>query len=83
MQARRPPAQDIDRRLDDLASHPFRARFHRRGRERALVTLRGRDAIRRHAQDLVGHRALTRSTPPQRISSTVSDEGAAADRWML
>ena len=50
-------AESIDQRLDALAQQPFRARFHLRGRERALVQLRGRDAIRRHAEDLERHRA--------------------------
>lgn len=47
---------EIDRRLDGLARHDFRAKFHLRGRERAEVTLRGMQAIRRHATDLLGAR---------------------------
>lgn len=46
----------IDQRLDALADQPFRARFHLRGRERALVQLRGVRAIRRHAEDLLARR---------------------------
>ena len=46
----------IDARLDALASHSFRARFKLRGREAALVQLRGREAIRAHAHDLIGNR---------------------------
>ena len=47
---------DIDSRLDALARQPFRAKFHLRGRERALVELRGMTAIRAHAHELIGKR---------------------------
>jgi hypothetical protein len=46
----------IDERLDALERRPFRARFHLRGRERALVQLRGLTAVRRHAEDLIAKR---------------------------
>jgi Domain of unknown function (DUF4186) len=46
----------IDQRLDAIAQQPFRARFHLRGRERALVELRGLDAVRSHAEELIGAR---------------------------
>jgi hypothetical protein len=46
----------IDARLDALAGERFRAKFHLRGREAALVQLRGREAIRAHAEDLIGKR---------------------------
>jgi Domain of unknown function (DUF4186) len=46
----------IDARLDALEGQSFRAKFHLRGREAALVQLRGREAIRAHAQDLIGKR---------------------------
>ncbi|MEA2324410.1 MAG: hypothetical protein QOD81_4260 [Solirubrobacteraceae bacterium] len=46
----------IDRRLDVIGRHPFRATFHLRGRERAEVTLRGMTTIRRHAADLLAKR---------------------------
>ncbi|MEA2254580.1 MAG: hypothetical protein QOG35_625 [Solirubrobacteraceae bacterium] len=46
----------IDRRLDAIGRHPFRAKFHLRGRERALVQLRGMTAIRRHAGELIAKR---------------------------
>lgn len=46
----------IDRRLDVLATHRFRAKFRLYGRERALVLLRGRDAIREHAGKLIAQR---------------------------
>lgn len=45
--------ETIDRRLDAVAQQPFRARFQLRGRERALVQLRGVQAIRRHAHDVI------------------------------
>jgi hypothetical protein len=48
--------ETIDQRLDAIAEQPFRARFHLRGRERALVQLRGLQAIRRHAEDVIGRR---------------------------
>jgi Domain of unknown function (DUF4186) len=46
----------IDKRLDAIAGQPFRARFHLRGRERALVQLRGLRAIRRHAENVITRR---------------------------
>ncbi|MEA2267696.1 MAG: hypothetical protein QOC64_306 [Solirubrobacteraceae bacterium] len=46
----------IDRRLDVIGRHPFRARFHLRGRERAEVRLRGMSTIRRHAGELLEKR---------------------------
>ena len=46
----------IDARLDALAGQRFRAKFHLRGRDAALVQLRGREAIRAHAEDLIGKR---------------------------
>jgi predicted Fe-S protein YdhL (DUF1289 family) len=46
----------IDERLDTLAEQPFRAGFHLRGRERALVQLRGLRAISSHAVDLIATR---------------------------
>jgi hypothetical protein len=46
----------LDSRIDAIRSHRFRAKFHLRGREAALVQLRGRDAIRRHAHELIAKR---------------------------
>jgi hypothetical protein len=47
----------IDARLQTITSHHFRARFHLRyGRDRALVELRGPDAVRRHAGELIAAR---------------------------
>jgi hypothetical protein len=51
-----PDADAIDRRLDVIGRHPFRAKFHLRGRERAEVQLRGMTTIRRHAADLLAKR---------------------------
>ncbi|MEA2363992.1 MAG: hypothetical protein QOD71_3137 [Thermoleophilaceae bacterium] len=48
--------ESIDRRIDALATHRFRAKFHLFGRERALVLLRGKEAIREHAGDLIAQR---------------------------
>jgi len=48
--------ETIDERLDAIADQPFRARFHLRGREHALVQLRGLQAIRRHADELIARR---------------------------
>jgi hypothetical protein len=46
----------LDERIDAIGRHPFRARFHLRGRERALVQLRGMSAIRAHAAELFAAR---------------------------
>jgi hypothetical protein len=51
-----PGLQDIDDRLDLLARQRFRARFHLRGPDRALVALRGMGTIREHAAELIGRR---------------------------
>jgi hypothetical protein len=47
---------DIDRRLDTITRHRFRAKFHLRGPERAMVELRGAATIRAHARELIGNR---------------------------
>jgi hypothetical protein len=47
----------IDARLERITTHHFRARFHLRyGRDRALVELRGMQAVRRHAGELIAKR---------------------------
>ena len=46
----------LDSRLDAIGRQPFRARFHLRGRERALAESAGPVTMRRHAVDLVGKR---------------------------
>jgi hypothetical protein len=51
-----PDSSRIDERLDALARQRFRAKFHLRGRDAALVQLRGRETIRAHAHDLIGKR---------------------------
>lgn len=54
----------IDATLSALARQPFRARFHLRGREAATVELRGMDAIRVHAHELLARRVAP-ATPPK------------------
>jgi hypothetical protein len=49
-------AASLDRRLDAIGRQPFRARFHLRGRERALAESAGPVTMRRHAADLIGKR---------------------------
>ena len=49
-------AEQIDPRLDELVKQPFRAKFHLRGRERAMTETKGLRTIRRHAADLIGKR---------------------------
>jgi Domain of unknown function (DUF4186) len=46
----------IDERIEAIGRHPFRARFRLRGRERALVQLRGMPVVRRHAEELLARR---------------------------
>jgi hypothetical protein len=46
----------IDERIDAIARHPFRAKFHLRARERGFVELRGAETVRAHAADLIGKR---------------------------
>jgi hypothetical protein len=55
---------DLDDILERLSRHPFRARFHLRGRDAATVELRGMDAIRRHATELLA----TRLVPAQPLN---------------
>lgn len=47
---------DIDARLDRISRHPFRARFHLRGRDRASAELRSMSTLRMHARDLIVER---------------------------
>jgi hypothetical protein len=56
-------ASTIDERIDAIARHPFRAKFHLRARERAYVELRGMETVRAHARDLTGKR-LAPADPP-------------------
>jgi hypothetical protein len=46
----------IDDRLDQIARHPFRAKFHLRAHERAFVELRGMETVRAHARDFIDQR---------------------------
>ena len=46
----------IDERLDVIGRHPFRARFHLHGRQRAMVQVHGMGAVRGHAADLCARR---------------------------
>ena len=51
-------ADDIDATLQRLSRQPFRAKFHLRGREAATVELRGMEAVRRHAEELLAKRLV-------------------------
>jgi hypothetical protein len=48
--------ESLDDRIEAIARHPFRAKFHLRGRDRATAILRGPSAIRAHAGDLIAKR---------------------------
>ena len=50
------PPDELDARLERIGRQRFRARFSLRGRDRAIVDLRGLDTIRTHAHDLIGAR---------------------------
>jgi len=52
----RPVPESLDQKLDTIARHPFRAKFHLRGRDRATAELNGPATIRRHAGDLIARR---------------------------
>ena len=47
---------ELDARLHRIGQHPFRAKFRLRGRDRAVVDLRGITTVRRHAEELVQRR---------------------------
>lgn len=51
-----PRGPDLDRRLDAIARHPFRAKFHLRGPELTKARLTGASTLRWHAYDLIGKR---------------------------
>ncbi|MGI5141717.1 MULTISPECIES: DUF4186 family protein [unclassified Streptomyces] len=51
-----PTTRSLDQRLDVIARHPFRARFHLRGRDLATAELSGPALLRRHAYDLIARR---------------------------
>ena len=46
----------LDRKLDDIARHPFRAKFHLRGRDRATAEMAAPSTLRLHARDLIAKR---------------------------
>jgi hypothetical protein len=51
-----PATDSLDERLDVVARHPFRAKFHLRGRDRATAQLNGPATVRRHASELITKR---------------------------
>jgi hypothetical protein len=51
-----PTTRSLDQRLDVIARHPFRARFHLRGRDLATAELSGPATLRRHTYDLIAKR---------------------------
>lgn len=53
---RQPITLPVLARLHRIGQHPFRAKFRLRGRDRAVVDLRGITTVRRHAEELVGRR---------------------------
>lgn len=54
---------ELDDRLDRIGQHHFRAKFRLRGRDRAVVDLRGIATVRKHAEDLIARR-LAPAEPP-------------------
>jgi hypothetical protein len=54
----------IDSRIDTLANHHFRARFHLSGRDRGLAELQGPTRLRTHAAEIVAKR-LAPPDPPK------------------
>ena len=47
---------ELDPRLHRIGQHHFRAKFRLRGRDRAVVYLRGIATVRRHAEELIERR---------------------------
>ena len=47
---------ELDAKLHRIGQHHFRAKFRLRGRDRAVVDLRGITTVRRHAEELVQRR---------------------------
>jgi hypothetical protein len=56
MKALQHAMDELDARLSRIGQHPFRARFRLRGRDRAVVDLRGMATVRRHAEELIDKR---------------------------
>jgi hypothetical protein len=48
--------EPLDQKLDAIAQHPFRAKFHLRGRERVTAELSSPSTLRLHARDLITRR---------------------------
>jgi hypothetical protein len=48
--------EQLDQRLDAIARHPFRAKFHLRGRDRVTAELNAPSTMRWHAYDLIAKR---------------------------
>jgi Domain of unknown function (DUF4186) len=51
-----PTPDALDQRLGAIARHPFRAKFHLRGRDRVTAELSSPSTLRLHAHDLIGKR---------------------------
>jgi hypothetical protein len=49
-------AASLDDKLDAIARHPFRAKFHLRGRDRVTAQLRGPSTTWLHARDPIVRR---------------------------
>lgn len=47
---------DLDATLKRIARQPFRARIRLRGRDRAVVDLRGLNTVRKHAAEIIERR---------------------------
>jgi len=47
---------NLDQRLDLIARHPFRTKFHLHGRERVIAELSDPATMRLHAHDLIAKR---------------------------
>lgn len=47
---------ELDSRLQRIGRHHFRAKFRLRGRDRAIVDLRGITTVRNHARELIESR---------------------------
>lgn len=52
----------MEERLRRIGQHPFRAKFHLRGRDRATAELRSPEVLRLDARDLI-HRRLAPAAP--------------------
>lgn len=51
-----PDLAQLDERLQRIGQHHFRASFRLRGRDRAVVDLRGIGTVRKHAEDIIAKR---------------------------